>query len=395
MNIAFLTVEYITEDSFSGGLANYLYRTAKALVKSGNHVEVFTLSDRDGLFEHEGIVVHQIKQYPILLKIIWIIFLRQCTYAIKVLYNSYVMNHRLLKRHREVNFDIVQSTGSRAIGFFTARQKIIPVITRMSIYREAWDEYEYKKITKDLHLIHLLEKRQRHYSRAVYAPSRLLAGIIGSREPGIRVDVIRPPFAIEVESMDESVYHEQLENFKYFLFFGSLCRTKGVEVLAYSIQRLFNLGEKMFFVFAGRTFNIDGLNAMDYINQTVGEGTSRIKYLGALRHRQLYPVISHAHAIILPSLIENFPNACLESIALGKVVIGTRGVSFDEIIEDGISGFLVDRNNPEQLAEILKTVWNMSQDELVRMGDEAKKKIEELNPQQKVAELVKYFMQNL
>ena len=47
--------------------------------------------------------------------------------------------------------------------------------------------------------------------------------------------------------------------------------------------------------------------------------------LDKLPHRQLYPVIAGARLVVLPSLIENLPNAGLEAMALGRAVIGTAG----------------------------------------------------------------------
>ena len=42
-----ITPEYVTEDYFSGGLANYIFRVSKALVGMGHEVHVITLSTMD------------------------------------------------------------------------------------------------------------------------------------------------------------------------------------------------------------------------------------------------------------------------------------------------------------------------------------------------------------
>jgi glycosyltransferase involved in cell wall biosynthesis len=66
----------------------------------------------------------------------------------------------------------------------------------------------------------------------------------------------------------------------------------------------------------------------------------RLIVLERMPHRQLYPVIAGAHLVVLPSLIENLPNACLEAMGLGKVVIGTSGTGFDELISEERRDFL-------------------------------------------------------
>src|SRR5215204_4868371 len=63
LRIAFATCEYVTENYFYGGLANYTHRVAKALAGMGHDVHVVTLSEIDGAeFEHEGVRVHRVTQ---------------------------------------------------------------------------------------------------------------------------------------------------------------------------------------------------------------------------------------------------------------------------------------------------------------------------------------------
>ncbi len=61
LRIAFTTPEYVTEEYFDGGLANYIHRVAKALAGLGHDIHVLTLSEIDDAeFEHEGVTVHRI-----------------------------------------------------------------------------------------------------------------------------------------------------------------------------------------------------------------------------------------------------------------------------------------------------------------------------------------------
>ena len=61
LRIAFTTPEYVTEEYFDGGLANYLHRVATALAGMGHDIHVLTLSEiDDAVFDHEGVTVHRI-----------------------------------------------------------------------------------------------------------------------------------------------------------------------------------------------------------------------------------------------------------------------------------------------------------------------------------------------
>jgi glycosyltransferase involved in cell wall biosynthesis len=60
--------------------------------------------------------------------------------------------------------------------------------------------------------------------------------------------------------------------------------------------------------------------------------------------------LSNADLYILPSHNEGFPNALLEAMASKLPVISTKIGSINEIIEDGVNGLLVEKNNPYELA---------------------------------------------
>ncbi len=63
------------------------------------------------------------------------------------------------------------------------------------------------------------------------------------------------------------------------------------------------------------------------------------------------PFYTHAHAFVLPTLYEPFGSACLEASASGLPVVTTRVAGFSELIEPGVTGFVVeDPMNAEEVA---------------------------------------------
>ena len=81
----------------------------------------------------------------------------------------------------------------------------------------------------------------------------------------------------------------------------------------------------------------------------------------------------------------------LEAMALGKVVIGTRGTSFEELIDDGVSGVLVESDNHLELCQAMQRVWDMSDKERENIGKVAQQRVASLSPEETCSDLEQYF----
>ena len=150
----------------------------------------------------------------------------------------------------------------------------------------------------------------------------------------------------------------------------------------------------MYAVLVGRDMETPlGSSMAAYARAHCRQFADRLILLENLRHDQLYPVIDRSHLVVLPSLIDNLPNSCLEAMGLGKVVIGTKGTSFDELITDGVNGLLVDPNDSEALAEKLIAAW--VDPKLNQMSAAAKQRMDEFAPEKTVASLLIYYSELL
>ncbi|MCB2183200.1 MAG: glycosyltransferase family 4 protein [Desulfobulbaceae bacterium] len=67
--------------------------------------------------------------------------------------------------------------------------------------------------------------------------------------------------------------------------------------------------------------------------------------------KNVKPLISQFRVTLMPSWSEPFGRVTIESMALGVPVVGTNSGGTSEIIEDGVSGFLVPPQSPEHMAE--------------------------------------------
>lgn len=78
-----------------------------------------------------------------------------------------------------------------------------------------------------------------------------------------------------------------------------------------------------------------------------------------------------ARIAVVPSRWENFPNTCVEAMGSGLPVLATRAGGMAEMIQDGVSGWLVDRADPVALAAGLERALAAPADKLLAMGREA------------------------
>ncbi len=394
LRIAFATPEYVTEEYFDGGLANYIHRVARALAGMGHEIHVLTLSEIDeAQFEHEGVTVHRITSSKP-----WSRLDRLTRYRLP---SSILFLDLSVKVHRKLRLldsqkplQLVQFPNYSCCGLFSMLFLRVPHVLRASSYQPALNEAVGIGRTLDSRMVKRLEGLQFRLSPHIFAPSHTLQRMLAKEAQLARVRVIRTPFYVETRDWETSVYDRFLKGKKYLLFFGRFQLHKGFHTLAQALPHVLGQYPDAYAALVGRDMESSLAPSMaDYARAQCGSSADRLVLLEKLPHRQLYPVIAGAHFVVLPSLIENLPNAGLEAMGLGKVVIGTAGTSFDELISDGVTGFLVSPNNPEALAEKIISAWKHPK--LSEMGAAARQKTLEFSPEKTVETLLTYYREIL
>ena len=84
-----------------------------------------------------------------------------------------------------------------------------------------------------------------------------------------------------------------------------------------------------------------------------------IKFIGNTTY--IFNLINASDFIVLPSIgNEDFPNITIESMSLGKPVIGTRVAGIPEQIDHGKTGLIVEPKNENDLANAIKKMLNFN-----------------------------------
>jgi phosphatidyl-myo-inositol dimannoside synthase len=102
----------------------------------------------------------------------------------------------------------------------------------------------------------------------------------------------------------------------------------------------------------------------------------RILFVGKVQLEQLKGYYSKADVFVMPSRQEGFGIVFLEAMAFGKPVIAGDYGGAPEIVQDGVTGFLV---NPDDLEGLTCRLIQLLQDEAFRkkMGEAGRQRVEE------------------
>jgi glycosyltransferase involved in cell wall biosynthesis len=130
-------------------------------------------------------------------------------------------------------------------------------------------------------------------------------------------------------------------------------RIKGLDVLlraAAIVQREF---PRAAFLIAGGILEPEYFRELEDLMRSLALSDT-VKFLGA--RNDVMPLLAASDVFCLPSRSEGFSNALVEAMACGLPCVATRVGGNAEALADGESGFIVDADAPEPLAERLLTL---------------------------------------
>jgi len=388
VRIAFVTPEYVTEQGFDGGLANHLGRVCPALAAMGHQVHVLVASERDEELSSEGVQVHRVAVPGGALQFVSRLTRGRLPTSSLWFLQSWALRRACRNLHRLYPLDVIQYASYSATALF--RLKDVPAVVRISSYEPFWHKAYGLFPSMDHRLMIRLDRAAFRRADALFAPSRVVGDLVAA-DAGRPVRVMEPPIFLDRSGWDEAPYRSRLAGRKYLLFFGSVGMLKGVGTIAEVIGELLQAYPDLHFVFIGKDSGYRGAPMMQHVLEKAGSCRERVLYLGQMRHGQIHPILSHATAVVLPSLADNLPNTCLEAMALERVVIGTRGTSFEQLIEDGRNGFLCEPDSPETLLASMKRALDLPEDLLQAMGERAAQRMAGLAPECSLPRLVDFY----
>ena len=163
-----------------------------------------------------------------------------------------------------------------------------------------------------------------------------------------------------------------------FLFMGRVMAEKGINELFEAMKKLITNGVNC-------ELHVLGGYEEDYkekIDKYESEGW--LYYHGY--QKDVRPYIEKCHCFVLPSWHEGMANTNLESAASGRPLITSNIPGCMEAVVDGVSGFLAERKNAEDLYRVMKKFGELPYEDRKAMGLAGRKHMEEVFDKKKVVE---------
>jgi glycosyltransferase involved in cell wall biosynthesis len=225
-------------------------------------------------------------------------------------------------------------------------------------------------ISSKRYLLEVLHRKVQRplYSRAVYrfiAPSEALRSSMEKEGfPSVHI----PHYADTTSTCPQPPDREK----NLVLFVGYLHYGKGVDILLRAFKEVRKDVPSSRLLIAGNGPAEEELRAL-YRKLNLGEA---VRFLGEVPEDRIPELYRRSSFVVLPSIIyENSPLIIYEAMAFGRAVVGTRIGGIPELVEDGETGFLFERNDISDL--VSKIVTLLKNDALTeRLGAAGRKRAE-------------------
>lgn len=360
MKVGYITSEYPhPKISHAAGIGTSIKNLAIALAKKGVEVTVFVYHQNTSeVVMDEGVEIHLIKKQKYSL-FTW------------YFYRKHIQNYvNTIVRNK--NIEILEAADWTGI---TAFMKFdVPLVIRM----HGSDAYFCK-----------LEGRKQKFKNFVfekYALKMAKAYIAPTAYAGQETAKI---FGLDRSKIKTIHYGLKLENFENktpeayhrnrILYIGTIIRKKGVLELAEIFNKVVDENPKAELMLIGsdspdiKTGASSTYQLMEEI--FTDRAKERANYLGKIPYNEVKQHIRDAHVCAFPSYAETLGMVTIESMAMQKPVVNTSIGWAQELINDGIDGYLV---HPSKIDTYAQRLLGLLGDEPLcsSIGVEARKKVE-------------------
>jgi glycosyltransferase involved in cell wall biosynthesis len=202
------------------------------------------------------------------------------------------------------------------------------------------------------HIYNMIEKANFILADQIAVETESVANFLGLKELRKKTTVYSGKF------VDNDIFYQK-KNFderqKLIGYIGSLSRGKGVMNFVESIPLILNKNKEIEFMIAGEGPLFPKI--MNYLSENNLIG--KVSLMGWLSHDRELPIyLNELKLLVLPSYSEGLPGIVTEAMACGTPVLATSVGGIPDLIIDKKTGFILDNNSPQHIAEMIIEALN-------------------------------------
>lgn len=354
MRLALVSYEF-AGTAAGGGIGTYVRGAAAMMAARGHEVEVFTSAPADPLTLPGGVVVHaapvERQLFP---------------GAVAAVF---------AQRHGARPFDVVEGPEYGAEAAEVARAfPDLPLVVKLHTPTFLIDEIRHGYLSPWRKARFMLGGLRRgrvpkpywHYDPAgdpecaytrgaseVTAPSRAILELLRSRwtlDPKrlAHIPNVFDPSA-DLLALPVSTATDRVT------YLGRLEARKGVIELAEAMKLVLARVPATKFRLVGRSLPhpSTGEDLATHMRRLLGPFAEAVEFIDGLPHSEIPRLLGETDICVFPSIWENLPYVCLEAMAAGRGVIASGGSGMAELIDDSVTGKLVQPRDARGLADAI------------------------------------------
>lgn len=340
------------------GIGRHTHLLARGLFELGHTVHVLAHGPREDVRFYDGAYVHHVSY-----RLNRYMHLRHLHKVHHLLNYSHAVFERVQRLLLNDDIQLVDSPIWLADGFVCAVSGILPVVVRPTTAQRQIGQIQRDR-DDDTRLVGEIEEtllRKASYiaanSAATVKALTEVYGLTGSDRPiqitplgieAVDAEAVRP-FPIDKPPAQLTV-----------LYLGRLEKRKGIQELFAAIDKVHARLPNVRFIIAGADNSASdgfkhrtGLSYPAYFQKRYPQCTTAVTFLGEVSEEKLHALYQSCDLFVAPSLYESFGLIYLEAMNYAKPVVGCRAGGIPEVVEDGVTGRLVEPENADQLAAAL------------------------------------------
>ena len=369
MNILYIT-QYFSSASGGGEVVFYVW--AEQMVKRGHNVDVIchqiaNFDERQlpgvNIYRVKPTVEHKGGLPP------------SMTQNIKYMINA-LLNGSHLIRNNKIDIIHTNTFSPIIVGSILSKIHEIPVVATVhDVFTTASPDYWMKWASQN--------KVSRIYSKigslfekiTLSVPTDIILTSSNATKQDLVKFKVRPSKIKVIPNGINLTYYDILDIDKdyhnYVIFIGRLVFYKNLDVVIYSFKEISQkLPEAKLLVVGDGPMRNGWERKVSELDLN-----KNIVFTGHVPEKKKIELLSKCSALLLPSIYEGFGLVLLEAFAMSKPVLVANTSPYDEIVDEGVDGFMVPAHDPNKWAE--KILFLLSNKTICReMGNNGRLKAE-------------------